>query len=254
MGEQILKNIGIFYGGHNLSGDMNTVTINYSADLLDKTVFGADSRQRKAGLKNVEISGGGFWNSSGGVDASTMGKPDPVLNQAIGGSSEVISILPRGTGVGKEAYFTKSLAGEYSPGGTIGEMLGFTFASYGESEELIRGKVLEDGGTTKLGSTVVNMGAASTLKNLYLGVHVLSMSSGANLQIDAARSTTTDFSASSTQLTITLTTDDIGKARWASTKVGSSSANYSYRIKIAQLASSSGPGSGGNLLTVLGQQ
>lgn len=242
MGISVLKNVKTYYRGHDLSGDMNNCTLTNSVELLDRTCFGSTFRKRKSGLKDYEVSMSGYWNTSGGRAGNTYGKIDPIAHTAIGGSSDVLSVLPDGTGLGNIAYFGKSVAGEYSPSGSIGELFAYNFTAYGDGN-LLRGKVMEAGIlTTESDDHIRAFGAASTLKNLYAAVHVLGTSqgaAGASVKIKIQRSTTTDFAVvDSTCMTFILTTADSGQGRFGTTKVESSGTAYSYRAHTSQLGSS----------------
>ena len=277
MSELVLKNVKIYLKGYDLSGDMNSVTLTQSADMLDRTVFGANSRQRKAGLKDIEFSGAGFWNSSGSTYGSSTGllvnKPDPVIYNAVGGTSDLMTLLPEGTALGGLAYFSKNLVSEYVPGGSIGEMLGFTFAAFGAGSEssegsvrtgsLIRGKVMEAGLKTSAIGIARAFGSATTQMRLYAGVHVKSIIAttdvpgDASIKLKVQRSTAANFGVvHSTVFTFTLTTADVGEGLWATTKFPTTNATvttgrYSYRVRTSQLGSSNHKF---NLVCVFGQQ
>ena len=77
MAETILKNVKLYYAGYDLSGDMNSLTLGHTVEMLDKTVFGSSFRRRKAGLRDMEISGGGFYNT-------TAGGNNPILSDSVG--------------------------------------------------------------------------------------------------------------------------------------------------------------------------
>ena len=62
MSTVVLTNAVILYGGSNFSADQNEVTVEYSAEMLDTTVFGDDTRKNTGGLKDATISGTGFWS------------------------------------------------------------------------------------------------------------------------------------------------------------------------------------------------
>ena len=134
-------------------------------------------------------------------------------------------------------------------------MFGFNFTAYGEGD-LLRGKLMQSCLlTTENDDNIASFGGASTEKNLYAAVHVLATSqsaAGASVKLKFQRSTTTTFgTVDSTCMTMTLTTADVGNARWATTKVESSGTNYSYRVHTSQLGSSAKKF---NVVVVLAQQ
>ena len=246
MGEQIWTNCKLYLDGYDISGDMNRMSLTYGAEILDRTVYGANSRQRRPGLKNVEVSGGGFWNASSGMPTNpgtTYQKPDPVIFNEIGTTNGGISILPNGTALGSLAYLAPGITAEYSPAGSVGEMLEFDFSAYGQ-ESLGRGQLLMQGIATtdkasaspRNATTARNLGVATTNKNIVTACHVLASSgaSGGALAFEIAASTAADFSGSPTTLyTISITTAHIGKAIWNSTAMPSTSHSY-VRAKTSQ--------------------
>ena len=238
MAETILKNVKLYFGGYDLSGDMNSLTLGHTVEMLDKTVFGSSFRRRKAGLRDMEVSGGGFHNS-------TAGKNNLVLFPAVGSSASTahtLTILPEGTGIGNEAYFGPDITGSYSPSGSIGGMMGFTFAGQGNGE-FVMGKLLRAGWGSTLAAqaAIKKIGAGSTARErTACAVHVFKSSgaAGASVTLHVDRCTTTDFSSpATTALKITLTTANVGGSGYYSTKLGSS-AVFSYRINTSQAGTS----------------
>ena len=94
-------------------------------------------------------------------------------NMATAGSP--VSILPEGSTIGSRAFFFKGAQGEYSPGGSVGELLGFSWAA-GANDKLLRGNVLENARVTATStSTPQQLGAVATNQYLYAALHVLSV-------------------------------------------------------------------------------
>lgn len=239
MTEQVLKNCKLFVGGYNLTGDMNSLTLNYSADILDKTVFGSTFRQRKAGLLDTEITCAGFWNSSEGSSGVSYSKVDPVAFNKTGSSDELISVLPEGTGIGNIAWFGKGFAREYGITGNVGEMLGFTFAAVGDGN-MNRGKVLLQGGlTSESTQAIINLGKTppNVTYGVGVGVHItgITTTGGASAILEVSRSSSTDFTATaSTIYSISLTTGSVGTGLLNTTYSAThgSIKNFSYRCKV----------------------
>ena len=235
MGVEVLKNVRLYYKGHDLTGITNNVTLNYSAEMLDRTCFDSDSRKRIAGLKNMELNAGGFWDSSHKNVASSEVGPDRLMFNAIGGTSDVMTVIPQGTAFGYEAYFNKGVAGEYNPSGSVGELLGFTFNAYGEGEPLVRGRLMHAGPLTteSLKSTGIDFKNGATGTKIYAGVHVLGVATGVKLSIEFGMDTDVAFPAASTMLTIGISTADIGQSRWGSSVLAhTSSLEQHYRLTL----------------------
>lgn len=259
MPEGIIKDIKLVLDGRDLSGRMNQFNINYTADMLDRTVFGSSWKKRKAGLKSMEVSGVAYFDSKG---SASGGGNDPVIFPKVGasGSTSIITVCPSGFTKGYEAYFSKGAVSSYSPAGNIGELLGLNIV-IGSEGELIRGKILESatnlstGNIGAVGSIQLFQEKASTLLNVYGAVHVFKVSTGRTYALDAVRCTTTDFtSAKSTQFTITISTADMGKAKFGTTKVNASSTGYSYRYQATNSGSTATAISGSYFLAVLGHK
>jgi len=246
MGELIWKNCKLYLAGYDLSGDMNRMGLRYNAEILDVTKYGSSSRQRRPGLKDVEIDGGGFWNASSGMPTNpgtTYQKPDPVIFNEVGTTNGGISILPNGTQLGSIAYMVPGITAEYNPAGSIGDMLEFDFSAFG-NEKLGRGQLLMQGITTtdkasaspRNASTGRNLGVATTDYKIVTSCHVLASTGapGGVIGLEISASTAADFSGSPTTLyTISVSTDDIGEALWNSTKMPSTSHGY-VRAKTSQ--------------------
>lgn len=117
-------NAVLLVDGYDLSGKVNQLTVNYGAETLDATTFGAGgTRIRKGGLLHAEVSGRGFWDTSG--------DPDSALFSRIGTDTTVTAIFPEGitegsTGVGS-GFAMKGVVGTYNIGGTVGELMPFEF-------------------------------------------------------------------------------------------------------------------------------
>ena len=263
MAEGIIKDVKLVLDGRDLSGRMNQFNINYSADMLDRTVFGSSFKKRKAGLKTVEISGAAFFDS---VANASGGGNDPVIFPKVGagGSTSIVTVCPSGFAVkGYETYFSKGVISQYSPAGQIGELLGLNIVIGGDGE-LIRGKVMESAtnlSTGNIGNINLFSERLKKSQKIYGAIHVFKVSTGRTYNLDAVRCATTNFDsptsappAKTTQFTITISTADMGKAKWGSTKISSSSTGYSYRFQAKNVGSTVTPISGSYFLATLGHK
>ena len=169
MGEIVLQNVKILFGKYDLSCAINTVTLNYGAELKDSTTFCSDGfRTRKSGLKSFDITMSGFW------DSSDQGAIDPVAFNALGKGPNLITIMPYGDKPGSLSFFGDGVAGEYSPGGSVGEMFGFNFVASGDGD-LIRGKVIKKNLTKSiLGEKHIDLGPLEPGQQISIATHLLS--------------------------------------------------------------------------------
>ena len=193
MGEFVLKDVRILYGGADLSGDMNEVTVTRSADMLDKTVFGSSAKRRQAGLKDFQVTGGGFYNA-----ASTK-KNDPHLFNKMGSTGNAL-LVAQNSSLGAICYAADNVLSQMAPGGRIGEMMKFNFACYADGDA-VRGQLMEAGTglSTALAATVRNLGAVGSTQRLYaIGqINAVSSSGGTHTVRPVVESdNTTDFSGS----------------------------------------------------------
>lgn len=124
----VLTNAKVFLAGYNISGDLNRVAVEYEAEALDATVFGNDSRVMKGGLKAARVNGAGFWQA--GSNAI-----DPVLFDGIGFDDGALLIYPEGITEGATStgsgYMFRVTQARYQPGGTVGDLLPFSFEAQG---------------------------------------------------------------------------------------------------------------------------
>ncbi len=197
MAKQVLTNQRIFINGYELSRDSNAVAINYGADLLDSTTFLSDTHTNLGGLKTVQVQIGGFY------DAATA---DSEIFTDIGVSDSPLSICAEGGTVGNVAYFFKALAGEYSNGGSVGDINKFDLGA-GAMGALIRGVVAHNAADTAVTASgngaYQQLGAVSSTQKLYAALHVTNSSGSGNqtLNVIIESDDNTGFSTPVTRLT-----------------------------------------------------
>lgn len=170
MSSLALTNVKLFAAGHDLSGQMNAVALQYGADMLDATTFGATSRINAAGLKSIVASHQGLW------DATATTSVDPVLFNRIGTADVPVVISPDGGEVGEVAYLFRAIHAEYSPGGSVGELLSYSVSLEGTGgQPPVRGVMLHNGSATgDVTGTAVQAGAVGASSFLYAALHVMS--------------------------------------------------------------------------------
>lgn len=247
MGEQVLKNCKLYFDGYDISGHTNNITLNYGAELQDRTSFGSTARKRIAGLTNVELTGSGYF------EAGTS-KPDTAIYPTIGSSSAtVLTVCPTSNGAaGERAFSHKAMIGEYAPGGNIGEIMGFSFAAFGEGSPLVRGVVAENSTalSTGLSATPHNLGTGTSTQKVYAALHAISVSSSAavlDFTIQCAGSS--GFSIFTTQLALNQITDTGGHtAQWKST-AASTDKNW-YRLSITSTSTAVSAGSLNGIISI----
>ena len=228
MAELVLKNTKIYFKGYDMSGQMNNVSLTINSELLDKTVFGSSFRKRKHGLKSLELTGSGFWDASTGNNM-----PDDILQPEVGSSTEeIMTVNPEGS-VGSLAVLTKGIIASYSPGGSVGELMGFDFAgqSYGVAAKgkMVRNTTISGNGN----STIISLDRSSNTRKLYAAMHVITdTTDGAQYQsVSIQVADSSDFASnvsSHLQFGTTIDNNDAGTAQWASTVA---STDQYYRLR-----------------------
>lgn len=172
----VLTDAKVWLDGKDLSGDLNSVSLEAENALQENTVFGNQWRSRKGGLSDVS------FNHEGYVDLDE-GAVDEVLFNKLALESAIMSLSPDGGDAGDVAYTFKSIQGAYNPGASIGEMFAFTVSGNGRGP-LVRGTVMENGTISADGqSTARNLGSVGSNQKLYATLHVLSVS-GTNPTLD----------------------------------------------------------------------
>jgi hypothetical protein len=163
------KNAKVLYGPYDLSGDLNSAALNLTTDVQECTTFsnvGYKTRLQTLGDSSLNVAG--YWG--GPVDADLYGE----LSNT---SGNLVSIGPTGA-TGSVAYMVSSLGATYNPvSGKVGDSLKFSFTAQGNGH-VYRGTILENGVKTATGNggTGLNLGAITSGKSLYAGLHVTNVS------------------------------------------------------------------------------
>ena len=115
----------LLLGGYNLSADHNELGLDYSADMLDVTKFGDDTRIRTGGLDEASLSGSGFWNGG-------KGNADDALFGLTGATKQPLVVFANGITEGTatdKGYAFEAVIESYNIGNAVGEMLTFTLTA-----------------------------------------------------------------------------------------------------------------------------
>ncbi len=210
MSSQVLTDAKILIAGHDLSGQMNAVALEYSAEMKDATTFGQATRINKGGLKSVIGSAAGHWDSNGATAV------DPVMFARVGTSNVPVTIIPQGNGQGNVAYLFRAIEATYQVGGEVGELLPFSVEMEGAGgQQLVRGKLMDyNQRTGDFNSTPIQLGAVLSTQYLYAAIHVLSGSGDFTCHVQSAASQA--FTGDTTRLTFTEVDDAVAVAsEWA---------------------------------------
>ncbi len=202
MAQLVLTSAGVWLDQYNLTGDLNSVALNYGAELQDSTVFGGTTRTRKGGLKTVTASMEGFHNAGTGLS-------DEGLFDNIGVADVPMTMAPTKT-EGELAYFFKAILAEYSSGATVGEMFAFSVTAEASSMQLIRGTLMDDTTeTTTDQGDAVQLGAVGATESVFAVLHILSASAGDTLDVTIDSDDVQNFGGTpETQITFTQVSDE----------------------------------------------
>lgn len=174
MANQILKDARLWIGAYNLSGDGNSLALDFSAEQQDDTALEDVARSRLAGLKAVALQAEGFWNSG------AAGFLDELLHDSMGLADVPVSVCPiAGAAEGDRAFTFLADLADYERRGTVGELFRFSAGAEGRGIPLIRGNLLHNNTRTASGSGAGSqIGALSATQRLYAALHVLTVSGG----------------------------------------------------------------------------
>jgi len=179
MAEYVLTDCKFYFNEYNLSGDMNALALNYSADMQENTSFSKDTHQFLGGLKSVTLGHEGYF--SAGTD-----EVDPTLFTNIATANSVISIGPTDGADGEVAYTMQSILSEYSPGASIGEVMAFSVSAEANGDGLVRGTVMHNSSVSGSGDgTARQLGAVASGESVYASLHVLSGSGSLDVVVQS---------------------------------------------------------------------
>ena len=123
MAETVLTDVGIWIDGFNYDFVSNSVALDVSADTPETTTFKAARlgwRTRAPdGLKNADFSLEGFFN--------TVGLDEDQFDTL--GNERSVMVTPAGIAAGDVAYIVPVAVSGHQLGGSIGDLLAFTYAS-----------------------------------------------------------------------------------------------------------------------------
>jgi hypothetical protein len=141
VGTVVYRNAVLLLNGAELQGALHELAVEYSAEILDRTTFGADTRIKQGGLLVGKVSGKGYFDTSLGLEGilfPQMGgglavAANPAYQSGAVVEDTILLLFPDGvtensltTGRG---YAMKSVLSSLSLGGLVGTELGVDFAA-----------------------------------------------------------------------------------------------------------------------------
>lgn len=114
------KNTSVLYGGYDISGYLNDISVPRQADTVDVSTFGSTNKQYLAGLADGSASGSGFWDGA-------VGAIDAILSATFGTANNVLSVGWQGTTLGNRGDLMSGVHSAYEKAGSIGDAVGISF-------------------------------------------------------------------------------------------------------------------------------
>ena len=207
MATQILQNAKVYVAQFDLSGDINSVVLDYNADDVEETSFGDDTHKFKGGLKQSTMSMAGGWSGGASNDA--------VVWTRVGTADVPVSVGPVAGAAGEAAYLFLAEHRNFTPAGGVGELLRYTSEARGTGP-LISGDFLFNGTETATDDgTAFQLGAVAAGKTLYAALHVISASAGDTLDVTIQSDSVEGFGGTpETQITFTQITGGTEASEW----------------------------------------
>lgn len=227
-------NVTTYLGGYDLTGDLNSTTLNLTTDPLVCTPYGSTAVKRVGGFRNTEAQSEGYWQSA--ADAV-----DPAVFDNLG-ALQVATHTPTGTEL-DVAYFYQCKSFNYEMFGEVGEVAPFRLSTQGVrgngtlSVGAVRGRLLKaKGNISATGATgqVYQLGAVGATQYLYAAVHCFSVGTTFTLQIQSDNAS--NFASPTTQMTIGPTTST--GSTWGTRVAGAITDDY-WRVNVSAVTGTS---------------
>jgi hypothetical protein len=222
-----LTDATVWIGGYDWTTDTNDVSLDVTCEELLATTFGSGgTKSRVAGLRDVEASVKGFWQST--PDAEAYGK--------LGTSNLPITIADAAS-EGSVAYFAQVAPVKYASFGSIGELTPFSLDAKGTGAHgVVRGQVaLAKTTVTTTGAkgSAVQLGAVSAAQWLYAVVHCFT--AGTTVTVKVQSDDNAGFTTPTDRITLSAITTVGGT--WVTRLAGPVADTY-YRFNVSAVTGS----------------
>lgn len=192
MSIETITDAEIWVAQYRLTGDMNALALDYSADLQSAPAFSDTGARRVAGLFDAQAQLEGYYDAA--LDAGMF---------AGVGSQLPVSAAPH-AGDGNRGFLFRGMPGEVKPQGAVGNLYRYSIPILGsEGKKLVRGSILMDG--TKIATangTAYQLGAVLAAQSLYAALHVSTVSGAApTLDVTIESDDAQGFATPTTRLT-----------------------------------------------------
>lgn len=211
-------------GGLALTTYSNELSAQQSVEDKDVTTFGSTYKSRIGGLKTVEASLKGFWESAVDAEGVTL----------LGTSDQVCTFCPTGSTETSAALFFQAGNFSYQTGGGIGDVAPFELSMMGSNGVgAVQGQLAKAKGnvsaTGALGSGL-NLGAVSATQYLYAAFHVFT--AGTTITVKIESDDNANFTSATDRITFSAITTTGGT--WATRLAGAVTDTY-YRFNVTAI-------------------
>lgn len=161
----VLTNAKLYLNEFDLSGQLNAIAADMSAETPEITTFGMTTKARLGGLKDSKISLNGYFDS------------EPVLFPLIGAATNpAMTIAPTGAD-GETCWLFRPAMAKYSPGGKVGDVFAYKVEGEG-SGPFVQGTILLPNLARIVTGAGVGrqLGAVTATQRLYAALHVFAKS------------------------------------------------------------------------------
>jgi hypothetical protein len=111
--------------GTEISASLNSLGVEYAAEMLDETCFGDDTRIFKGGLFHGKISADGFMDDATGIESLAFSNN--------GVDDVIVAVFPdditEGALLAGSGFAMKGVLSEFNLSGKVGDLLKITLAA-----------------------------------------------------------------------------------------------------------------------------
>jgi hypothetical protein len=204
-----LKNVRIFSGGADLTGQSNKIEIAAEIEEKDVTNFasvdanGEVWKEVTGGIASAKVSAAGQW------EAGDTSKVDDDVWAALGGIG-ALTTFPVDANVGSVAWIVNAMRGNYQLLGAVGDVAPWSLSA-SSSWPAARGVSLHPPGTARTATgngTGVQQGAITAGRYGYASLHVLSVAgtSTPTITVKIQSDDNSGFTTATDQITFTAAT------------------------------------------------
>ena len=129
----VFTNANLFYGGYSLAAQSNQIGLEYEAESLDATTFGADTRTMRGGLKVTRLTAAGLFEAG-------VNKVHQIFMDSHALADAIVVLFPEAIKEGATStgsgYMMRANLLQYQTGGQVGDLLPFTISASGRGAGL----------------------------------------------------------------------------------------------------------------------